>query len=203
MMEAPNGSLTPASLLWRVRNPADQKAWEEFVDRYAPRIFVWCRARGLQDADCEEIAQNVLVKLVVNMQRFEYDPSRGSYRGWLKTVTNHAITDAVQSGQRRTTGRQAPVAVLFNVEARKSLEEQLAEDFDLELQAEAMRRVKSRVQAATWMVFERRTLERQSASEVAAGLDMTVAAVNMANHRVKLLLRAAIQELESGDQPSP
>ena len=201
-MEFLDGSLTPASLLWRVRNPADQQAWEEFVDRYAPRIFAWCRARGLQDADCEEIAQNVLVKLVVNMQRFVYDPSRGSYRGWLKTVTNHAIADAVQSGQRHTTGQQAPYAALDNIEARKSLQEQLAEDFDLELQAEAMRRVKSRVQETTWCVFERRTLERQSASEVASALSMSVAAVNMANHRVKLLLRTAVQELESGDEPS-
>jgi len=197
-MTSLDGSMTRASLLWRVRNPADQQAWDEFVERYAPRIFSWCRARHLQEADCEEIAQEVLAKLVTHMQRFEYDPSRGSYRGWLKTVTNHAIADAVRARPPAAAGHASPFESLRDVEAQKSLEQQLAEDFDLELQAEAMRRVKSRVQESTWTVFERRTLERQPANQVAEAMKMSVAAVNMANHRVKVLLRAAIEELEAG-----
>lgn len=198
-MSSFDDSLTRASLLWRVRNPTDQQAWEEFVERYAPRVYSWCRARGLQNADCEEIAQDVLVKLVGAMQQFKYDTARGSYRGWLKTVTNHAIADVAKL--RARGGKQAPAIALADVAARRSLEEQIAEDFDLELQAEAMRRVRAKVQASTWNVFERRTLERQPAADVAVALQMSVAAVNMANHRVKLLLRTAIAELESDTTP--
>lgn len=197
-MALPDGSLTRTSLLWRVRNPADQQAWEEFVHRYAPRIYYWCRSRGLQDVDCEEIAQEVLVKLVSHMQRFEYDSARGSYRGWLKTITNHAISD-VASKRELGGSNPSPYESLSTVEARKSLEDQLAEDFDLEIQAEAMRRVQSRVEPNTWTIFERRTLARHPAGQIAAELGMSTAAVNMANHRVKALLRAAVQELEVGD----
>ena len=199
-MSSLDGSMTRASLLWRVRNPADQRAWEEFVDRYAPRVYSWCRACGLQDVDCEEIAQDVLVKLVAAMQRFEYDPHRGSYRGWLKTVTNHAISDVARLRKRQPKTSQATFDALADVESRKGLEERLAEDFDLELQAEAMRRVKSKVQENTWAVFERRALQHQPASEVGAELGMSVAAVNMANHRVKLLLQATIEDLKASDQ---
>lgn len=197
-MASTDDSLTQPSLLWRIRDPQDRRAWEEFVERYAPRIFAWCRTRGLQEADCEEITQEVLVKLMAAMQRFDYDPLRGSYRGWLKTVTNHAIADVASARRRQVGTGQNPLGSFRDIEDRKSLEQQLAEEFDLELQAEAMRHVRGKVQSSTWTVFERRSLERLPANEVAAALGMSVAAVNMANHRVKLLLRAAVAELELG-----
>ena len=43
---------TSPSLLGRLREtPDDQSAWGEFVGRYRPKIFRWCREGGLQEAD--------------------------------------------------------------------------------------------------------------------------------------------------------
>jgi hypothetical protein len=41
---------TPASLLERLRQPADPEAWERFVALYAPLIYSWGRQASLQDA---------------------------------------------------------------------------------------------------------------------------------------------------------
>src|SRR4051812_44928236 len=89
---------TSANLLMRLRQaPTDQEAWGEFVLRYGPIIYGWCRRWELQEADAQDLTQDVLVKLAEKMRSFAYDPSR-SFRAWLKTLTRHALRD---SGQTR------------------------------------------------------------------------------------------------------
>src|SRR4051794_25181714 len=64
---------TSASLLIRLQQaPADQDAWLEFLRRYGPRIHNWCRRWGLQEADAQDVTQNVLLKLTRAMQAFRY-----------------------------------------------------------------------------------------------------------------------------------
>jgi hypothetical protein len=52
---------TRASLLIRVRDPADQAAWHEFVEIYRPVILRLARQKGMQEADADDVAQQVLV----------------------------------------------------------------------------------------------------------------------------------------------
>src|SRR5437660_2921149 len=90
---------TRLTLLTQLRqNPSDQAGWDEFVRRYGPHIYRWCRQWKLQDADAEDVTQDILVKLTRKLRAFAYDPSR-SFRGWLKTVTHHAWRD-FEDGRR-------------------------------------------------------------------------------------------------------
>ena len=83
-------SRTSASLLARLRQaPADQEAWAEFVDHYGPKVYGWCRHWRLQEADAQDVTQDLLLKLAGKMQDFAYDPAR-SFRAWLKTLARHA-----------------------------------------------------------------------------------------------------------------
>ena len=54
-----------------------------------PLIHRWCRRWRLQEADAQDVAQDVLLKLHGRMATFNYDPS-GSFRAWLKTLAHHA-----------------------------------------------------------------------------------------------------------------
>src|SRR5262245_39903926 len=84
---------TRVTLLARLKqDPSDQGGWDEFVERYGRHIYRWCRQWNLQDADAEDVTQNILVKLSQNLRAFAYDASR-SFRGWLKTVAHHAWRD--------------------------------------------------------------------------------------------------------------
>ncbi len=63
IMRESEGSTTSFSLLLRLgRAPSDQAAWEEFVDRYGAKIYAWCRAWRLQDADAQDVTQAVLAQ---------------------------------------------------------------------------------------------------------------------------------------------
>jgi RNA polymerase sigma-70 factor (ECF subfamily) len=91
-------------LLSRLRHsPSDQAAWDEFVERYSPRIYGWCRRWNLQEADAQDVTQDVLLRLAEKMRTFAYDPS-GSFRGWLKTLAHHAWHDFVKKRERAGAG---------------------------------------------------------------------------------------------------
>jgi DNA-directed RNA polymerase specialized sigma24 family protein len=65
--------------------PDDPATWAEFVDWYGRKICAWCRTWGPQEADAQDVTQEVFLNLSVRLQDFRYDP-RGSFRAWLKTL---------------------------------------------------------------------------------------------------------------------
>lgn len=190
-------SRTSASLLARLRlAPADQAAWGEFVDRYGPKVYGWCRHWRLQEADAQDVTQDVLVRLAGKMRGFDYDPSR-SFRAWLKTLTRHALSDFCDArGRAGAAGGSGVVELIHSVEAREDLVRQLDAEFDREVLEEAVARVRVRVTPKTWRVFELTAHEGRSGAEAAAQLGMTVAAVFVAKGRVQRMLQEEVRRLE-------
>src|SRR4051812_10287377 len=122
-MGSANDSGTRVSLLGRLRRePGYQEAWSDFVDQYGGRIFDWCQNWNMQEADAQDVTQNVLLKLAAKMRDFQYDPSR-SFRAWLKTVTHHAFSDFQQARKRPGlgSGDSQVGRLLDNVTAREDL----------------------------------------------------------------------------------
>src|SRR5262245_7658700 len=138
---------TCITLLTQLRQcPSNQAGWDEFVDRYGRHIYRWCRQWRLQDADAEDLTQNILVKLTQKLGAFAYDPSR-SFRGWLKTVAHHAWRDFEDSRRRARPSAADPHVeeLMPTLEARADLAKKLEEAFDLELLEMAKARVRLRV----------------------------------------------------------
>jgi RNA polymerase sigma-70 factor (ECF subfamily) len=190
-------SKTSATLLARLRQvPADEAAWAQFTQRYGRKIYAWCRRWNLQEADAEDVTQDVLLKLAEKMQTFEYDPAR-SFRAWLKTVARHAWSD-YWSGRKAVVaaGGSQALELLHTAEAREDLVRRLEEEFDRELLDEAMARVRMRVTPRTWEAFERTALQGQSGAEAAGALGMKVATVFVARSKVQKMLQEEMQKLE-------
>src|SRR5437879_6910034 len=121
-------SETPAtrlSLLVRLRDAQDEWAWSQFVEIYAPLVYGFARKHGLQDADAADLTQDVLRNVSVAAKKLEYDPRRGSFRGWLFTVVRNRLRD-FWAGQ----GRQCPGS--GDTDAQKRLQELPAPEEDEE-----------------------------------------------------------------------
>jgi DNA-directed RNA polymerase specialized sigma24 family protein len=71
---------TRATLLARLRDPADADAWREFTRLYAGVVYGFARRRGLQDADAADLMQDVLRSVAGHVGPLEYDPARGRFR---------------------------------------------------------------------------------------------------------------------------
>ena len=193
-------SNTSATLLARLGQvPPDQAAWAQFTERYGRKIYAWCRRWNLQEADAEDLTQDVLLKLAEKMQTFVYDPTK-SFRAWLKTVARHAWSDS-WSGRKAAIGAGGSQALelLQTVEAREDLVRRLEEEFDRELLDEAMARVRLRVMPRTWEAFDRTALQGQSGAEAAQALGMKVATVFVARSKVQKMIQEEMQKLEDAD----
>ena len=200
-MGRPHDSGTRVTLLGRLRrDPSNQAIWAEFVEHYGTKIFAWCRKWGLQEADAQDVTQNVLLKLADKMQTFTYDPSR-SFRAWLKTLTHHAWSDYLEGRQRpgQGSGDSRVLDMLHSVEVRADLLQHLEAEFDRELFEEAMTRVRLRVAPQTWEAFRLTALEGLSGADAAQRIPMQVAQVFVAKRRVQKMLAAEIAELEGRD----
>ena len=182
------------------QDPAHAPAWDEFVRRYRPKVYGWCRQRGLQEADAEDVTQTVLAKLTEAMRDFRYDPSR-SFRAWLKTITQRAWSDLIAHRHRAAgSGTSQVLQRLQTLEARADLERQLEEAFDRELLEVATLRVQQRVAPQTWEAFRLTALEGLSGAEASRRLLMPVAHVFVAKHRVQKLLQEELRRLEHPDR---
>jgi len=95
---------TRPSLLVRLRDAHDGDAWRQFVQLYAPLVYRFARRHRLQDADAADLTQDVLRAVSTAMARLEYDPRRGSFRGWLFTLAHHKLCDFLTRRQRQAQG---------------------------------------------------------------------------------------------------
>jgi RNA polymerase sigma-70 factor (ECF subfamily) len=197
MPDPANTSTSPTLLGRLARSPTDQAAWEEFVDRYGPQIDGWCRRWGLQQADAQDVTQNVLVELARQMGEFHYDP-RGSFRAWLKTVAHRTWCKFVEARRRPGlgSGDSAVAALLDSVAAADDLLGRLDEESERELLERAMARVRLRVQPHTWEAFCLLALEEKPGNEVAAQLGMKVAAVYVAKSNVRKMIEEELARLD-------
>jgi RNA polymerase sigma factor (sigma-70 family) len=191
-------SKTRLTLLGRLRLiPLDPVAWSEFVEWYGKKIYVWCRNWGLQEADAQDVTQEVFLKLSSRMHDFCYDP-KGSFRAWLKTVSHHTWQDYIAKQRRpgQGSGGDGARAWLSAVEARDDLEKWIAAAGDEELFKEAAVRVQLRVEPRTWDAFRLLALEGRSGAEAAKILGMKVGALFVARSKIQRMLREELARLD-------
>jgi RNA polymerase sigma-70 factor (ECF subfamily) len=95
---------TRPSLLIRIRDAQDRRAWEQFVEIYAPLIFGYATRHGLQESDAADLTQEVLGRVHTAIRKFDYDPQKGKFRGWLLTLTQNALKTFLASSARQPRG---------------------------------------------------------------------------------------------------
>jgi RNA polymerase sigma-70 factor (ECF subfamily) len=192
---APNESDARVSLLGRLKTtPDDPQVWREFVTLYGGTIYRWCRGWGLQQADAEDVTQQVFLNLSMRMRNFCHDPRR-SFLGWLKTVAQHErqhyMTRQRRAGQ--AGGGDCAAQLLAAIEAREDLSRRLEETFDHELLQQAAVTVRLRVDPKTWDAFDLMAVQGRRGADVARRLGMRVGTVFVARSRVQRMLRDEVR----------
>ncbi|MBC7817357.1 MAG: sigma-70 family RNA polymerase sigma factor [Planctomycetaceae bacterium] len=194
MMTAPE---TRPSLLLRLRDTHDQRAWAEFWEMYQPLILRLVRQKGLQDADAREVTQEVLVSVAGAIGRWEADPARGSFRGWLATITRNLVVNFLirQARHPRGTGNSDFIRWLDEVPSPDCGESQL---FDLEHRRQvflwAASEIETEFRSETWRAFWETSVTGRTVVEVSEELKMSAGAVYVARSRVMKRLREKVEE---------
>ncbi|MCA9216418.1 MAG: sigma-70 family RNA polymerase sigma factor [Planctomycetales bacterium] len=189
---------TNLSLLLKCKDPRSDLAWEDFVARYRPSMLELIRSVfRVQDAEAEDIAQNVLLKLVVVMQDFTYDPDK-KFRAWLRTVTRNAVRDALRSKQVRADQGSGDTRVKLMLDSQPHIVDDLAESVTSQIHTDvifdAERLVQERVEPRTWQAYIA-TRDGASARAASGTTGMSIAAVYKAKSKVIRMIREEVSML--------
>ncbi len=189
---------TRLSLLIRIRNPADQAAWQEFVEIYRPVILRFARQKGMQAADAEDVAQVVLAAVAKAVEQREHDPHRAKFRTWLQRVANNAILNALtRERPDRGTGGSAFQAALEHEESPGGPDSDLLRlEYRREVFRWAARQVRQEFRQDTWNAFWRTAIEGRSVEAVAKELAKNPGAIYAARSRVMRRIQEKVTEYE-------
>jgi len=189
---------TRASLLVRLRDPRDGEAWAEFVERYGPLVYGYARNQGLQDADAEDLTQDVLRAVAGAVGRLEYDPAKGAFRNWLFTVVRRKLSNwrAAAANRARGSGDTATQRPLEQCPAPDTAEADWQAQWEQRLFEWACDLVRREVSDLTWQAFWRTAVEGRPGKQVAADLGMTLTAVYHARSRVLARLKELAQSAQ-------
>lgn len=192
-MDTPATRLTLLALLQA--EDTNDVAWNDFVGRYGPKVAEWCRQQRLLPNQVEELTQDVLVNLFHHIRTFQYDPQKGKFRAYLRTITRNAIGNWRKRAAR--AHRQPDGEALADLAAQDDLLVRLERDFDIERLHLVMRSVQKRIEVTTWQAFQATELAGRRAAAVGSELGLSVAAVNVYRSRVRAMIR---DELERSDE---
>jgi RNA polymerase sigma-70 factor (ECF subfamily) len=190
---------TRASLLVRLRDPRDTEAWRQFVQLYASVVYGYARRRGLQDADAADLMQEVFRAVAASAGRLDYDPRRGTFRGWLFTVTRNKLYNFLDGRKRHAAGsgdsgaQEALAEKVVQTEDAAALWDQ---EYERRVFAWAAEQVRGEFEERTWQAFWRTAVEGESAKDAGSRLGMSPGAVYVAKSRVLARLKEQVRLLE-------
>lgn len=169
-----------------------EMGWGIFVDRYGPIICGFARNAGLPSSEADDIMQTVLFNFFKVADRFEYDPSKGRFRGYLKRITLNAIRQRYRKKQEKNLDTHG---MKVAEDPRDDLEAVFDREWAEHLLSEAMTEARPKFEPKTWEAFELYGRRGMSAQRTADRLEMTPESVRHAKSRVMRSVREIVIRL--------
>jgi RNA polymerase sigma-70 factor (ECF subfamily) len=183
-------------LLERAR-ARDPEAWRRLMDLYQPLVRGWCQGCALQDADVDDVIQEVFAAAAANLDRFHHDRPGDTFRGWLRVIARNQIHLHYRRLRDRPQGAGGSDA-WRNLEQIPDPLETTAETESAEigdLYRRALDQVRGDFEQTTWQAFWLTAIEDRSPAALADELGMTPAAIRQAKSRVLRRLKQEMGEL--------
>jgi RNA polymerase sigma-70 factor (ECF subfamily) len=193
--ESRSSDATSSTLLVRIK-AKDQQAWERFVELYGPLVYCWCRRFGLQEADAEDVSQDVFRTVAESIAGYHHEEKGDSFRGWLRTVTRTRVLDFFRQKARGAhavggSDAQAQWLEVPDIEADSGSTD---EEDKLILVRRAIDLVLDNCKEENRQAFLRVVIAGNHPSDVAQDLGMTVNAVYVAKSHILRRIRDEFAE---------
>ena len=192
---------TRSSLIQRLKATINGESWEEFFHTYWELIYNVARRAGLSEADAQDIVQETILKVHNSLDRFEYNRKRGTFKGWLRTVTRSRLNDFFKKQQRRPALNQPleeAAGELQNLEDPEGpeIEKIWDEEWNRNLIQAALSRTKKLSSPKQFQIFKCHYIDEWTVRETCRTLGVNAAQVYMAKQRVGKIFREAVETLQ-------
>ena len=159
-----NNESTRSSVLRAVADTENEAAWNRFFDLYAGFVYSVARSRGLNDADADDVVQNVFADLARNLPTFRYDRAKGRFRSYLAGLVNWRVVDKMKSAKR-----EADLKASYKEEVESAVKGDAAfeeREWQAAAMEEALRRMKPDVRPEHYAAFVTSAVEGQDTEAV-------------------------------------
>jgi RNA polymerase sigma factor (sigma-70 family) len=206
MRQVPEDELIPtrATLLQRLRNWQDESSWQDFFDTYWKLIYDLAVKGGLNRSEAEDVVQETLVAVAKHIPTFKYDPTIGSFKGWLFNMVRWRIAD-----QLRKRGPVTGDCLREETGTGTRMVERVADPSSLVLNAiweaewektllhAAVTKIKQRLDPQMYQIFDFYVNKQWPAEKVAETFKVSVGQVYLAKNRVTGMIKEEVKRLES------
>ena len=195
---------TRKSLIERLGNWEDQKSWDEFYRTYWRLIYGVGLKSGLRPEEALDVVQETILAIAKQSREHRYDPKAGSFKVWLMNMTRWRIGDQFRRRAKDTAMNHFPgdedgrnTSVLDRVEDPEA--QKLDRIWDMEwkrnIADRAIATVKQRVSPRQFQIFDAYVIKQWGVKKVMTELDVSMAQVYLAKHRVGGLIKKELAEL--------
>ena len=192
---------TRESLLHRLKSWDDQESWADFFNTYWRLIYSAALKAGLNEAQAQDVVQDTIIVVAKKMKDFTYDRAIDSFKGWLLYLTRKRIA---LEYRRKDLARVTSESTDWTLETNDvpdpagfDLQSVWEQEWERNLWEAAITRVKKEVNAKQFQMFDLYTIKEKSAQEVARQLNVPVAQVYLAKHRISSLLKKELTRLRN------
>jgi RNA polymerase sigma-70 factor (ECF subfamily) len=177
---------TRRSLLDRLKQWNDQESWKVFFD-----------------TEAQDVVQETVMAVLKSMPTFEYETKDGSFKSWLLQLTRWRISDQLrrrEPGMERPDGAAGTSAQMAEIDllvdpAAHELETAWDREWETNLMEAAIEKVKRKVRAEDYQVFDLYVFKEWPVSRVARTLHINPGKVYLVKHRIGNLIKKEVNRL--------
>lgn len=196
---------TRKSLIARLDNWEDQRTWDEFYQTYWKLIYSVALKSGLRSEEAFDCVQETILSIAKQSKKKMYDPEQGSFKTWLMNMTRWRINDQFRKRKKDTAmsvseeaeeGRKT--AIIDRVEDPKGdvLDRLWEVEWKKNIADAALARVKAQVSPKQYQIFDCYVVKQWEAKKVQDTLNVSMAQVYLAKHRVGSVLKKELAKLD-------
>lgn len=193
-----NFDQTNPSLLRSIRDRGNREAWGEFDALYRPMLGRFAKAYGLRDSDVDDVVQHCMTALCLKIDEFQYDPTRGRFKSWLRTMVNNRCRDVLRSRGRPPVELDAADGIAAAGVSPEDAFERIWLDEHL---GHGVRMIEKETDAATFAAFRAYVIDGRSVDDVCREMALTPNQLYKIKHRLTRRLKDIMAAWTGDDAP--
>lgn len=111
---AQNDLHTRETLLARIQKDQNDVNWDEFSKYYSGYIYVVLNSYGLSAEDCEDLLQEVMLKLWKTLPEYTYKKGQCRFRSWLCILARNTALNFRNSKRNRNNSKNVDLQEAFD-----------------------------------------------------------------------------------------
>lgn len=184
---------TQKTLLQRIQDSDDIKAWDDFVRYYESFIKMVLRKSNVSLNEEDDLVQKILLRIWKGLPKYEYKREKARFRTWLSTIIRNAIITHINRLKDKGS-KHAKYLKGVDVVSEACIEQIIDQEWLNYVASIAMIKVKEVFSGNAIEVF-RLSLEERSARQISEELNITEESVFVLRSRVKSRLKKEIAQL--------